>query len=322
MRHPLPAQGGRQVRHWLRQTIFTMVLTGLVAGAAGANWQLSLAGLALSAASFGFFYLAFPGGVHFGLTMANFLAVYGCMFAYFREANFPDVRPIPTIVALILPVAMFLLRCLTARRRVAAMIRARRQHELTHLPRLTRWLPGVVVIAAGSFALPRLGASADMQDLLLIVGMAVIGGLVAVAEGDVVLLMLDVALVFETMAKRVDRLVMPMMAFLSGYSLVIIVFACLFRIAERSLGVAQFLVHGHPGAITFSDALYFSVITISTVGYGDISPAGALVRALASLEVVAGLMMLLFGVAEIMRGSGPESEQRRRFRSDSEHDTR
>ena len=45
------------------------------------------------------------------------------------------------------------------------------------------------------------------------------------------------------------------------------------------------------------------VATVSTVGYGDIRPVGDGVRVLASLEVLLGQLLLLFGLAEIMRGS-------------------
>jgi len=309
----------KQQLHWLRQLVFMLVLTALVTVATGVGWPVATAGVVLSAICLGFFSLVFPGGLHFGLTMANFLAVYACLFAFFHDANFAAATPGPTIVALFLPVAPFLLRCLVERRRVAAMIRARRQHELTHLPRLTRWLPATAVIGASSFALPQLALSPHGQDLVLLANMATIGLFVAYAHRDVILLMMDIAMVFEVVAERVDRMVMPVMAFLTFYGLLVVVFACLYRIAELTVG-AQFYVHGHPGTISFSDALYFSVITISTVGYGDIAPDGPLVRALAALEVLSGLLMLLFGFAEIMRSGGPESERRRRIRQNSEQE--
>jgi len=52
--------------------------------------------------------------------------------------------------------------------------------------------------------------------------------------------------------------------------------------------------------ISFSEAIHFSIVTISTVGYGDIVPASNLPRVLASTEVVCGVMLLLFGVSELL----------------------
>jgi voltage-gated potassium channel len=56
---------------------------------------------------------------------------------------------------------------------------------------------------------------------------------------------------------------------------------------------------GQTRDIDFSEAPYFSVVTIAIVGYGDIVPGSNLVRVLATLEVVAGLALLLFGFCEI-----------------------
>ena len=179
--------------------------------------------------------------------------------------------------------------------------RCRRHHAPTHLPRVSRWLPGIAAVGALSFGLPRLGLPAEAQGAALVGSMAVIGLITALAVRDVVLLLVDIALVFETVSERLDRLVMPVMAFLTYYSLLVVVFASLYRLAEMSLGTGQFVVRGAVTNISFADALYFSVITIATVGYGDITPVGPLVRGLASIEVVAGLLLLLFGFSEIMR---------------------
>jgi voltage-gated potassium channel len=301
MKPPVPIRPRGPIDlHWLRATAFTVLLVGLVAAAMGADWPLALAALATSGVGFGFFYLVFPGGSHFGLTMANYLAVYACLFVFFRDANFHDT-PVPdSIVALLLPVVGFLAGAFLRRRRVAASIHARRHHHPTHLPSMRRWLPGIALVGAASFALPPLHLNAGTQGATLLVSMAVIALIVAYSARDVVVLLIDIALIFEGVAERVDRLVMPMMAFLTCYSLLVIVFGCLYRIAEISLGMPQFSVHGVPRAISFVEALYFSVITIATVGYGDIVPDGALVRGLASVEVVAGLLLLLFGFSEIM----------------------
>src|SRR5690242_7835350 len=76
-------------RHWLRSTTFTLLLVGLVAAAIGADWTATFSSLITCAVGFGFFYLLFPGGAHFGMTVANFLAIYACTFQFFRDANFP-----------------------------------------------------------------------------------------------------------------------------------------------------------------------------------------------------------------------------------------
>ena len=64
------------------------------------------------------------------------------------------------------------------------------------------------------------------------------------------------------------------LAFLIFYSLHVIVFAALYRIVEGVLGEFQLLVAGDPDTITFSEVLYFSLISARTVGYCDITPMG------------------------------------------------
>ena len=66
-----------------------MLLVGLVATAVGVDWTATVSLLVTCAVGFGFFYLLFPGGAHFGMTVANFLAIYACLFEFFRDANFP-----------------------------------------------------------------------------------------------------------------------------------------------------------------------------------------------------------------------------------------
>jgi hypothetical protein len=51
----------------------------------------------------------------------------------------------------------------------------------------------------------------------------------------------------------------------------------------------------HPPTNSF-DSLYFSWITITTTGFGDITPKGILARCLCMTEVGLGLMLLVFAV--------------------------
>ena len=298
-------------QHWLRSIGFTLALVGLVAAALGADWWSTLSSLVTCAVGFGFFYLFFPGGAHFGMTVANFLALYACLFQFFRDANFP-AAPRPFVLGgVALPVLAFLVGCFLRRRQVFSIIHARRIRELDHLPRLTRWLLAAMAVGAASFALPRLELDPQSQGIALLGAMTVIALFVILSVRDVVLVMMDIAMVFEGVAARLDRLIMPMMAFLTFYALIVVVFACLYRIADLTTLVPQFVVHSEPARIRFVDALYYSVATITTLGFGDIAPSSLLVRALTGLEVVSGILMLLFGFAEIMRGVGPEGEARR-----------
>jgi voltage-gated potassium channel len=70
--------------------------------------------------------------------------------------------------------------------------------------------------------------------------------------------------------------------------------------------------------LSFAEALYFSVITMATVGYGDIVPEGAPVRALSAAEVVVGVLLLLFGFREIMQAREVGARRRRRHGDDHE----
>nr|WP_245217100.1 potassium channel family protein [Neoroseomonas nitratireducens] len=83
--------------------------------------------------------------------------------------------------------------------------------------------------------------------------------------------------------------------------MLVVVFACFYRIAQ-GLSLEP-LFHGPQGPVPlpFPDALYFSLITQATVGYGDLTPHDDGIRLLASIQVIAGQVLLLFGFAEIMR---------------------
>jgi voltage-gated potassium channel len=317
---PAPVQSHgipRQIdHHWARALAFTLTLAALVAAAMGADWALAISAIVLCGVGFGFFYLLFPGGLPFGITVANALAVYVCMFEFYRDANFREAAEPFALAALGAPVVAFLFACIVRRRPIAAAIRARRTHEIRHLPRLSRWVPTVAVVGAVSFVLPRFQLDAEQQGLGLLAAMTLISIAVAYAVRDVVLLLIDVAVVFESVTHRLRRLVMPMMAFLTYYSLLVVVFACLYRLADLSTGSNQFSVHGTRGAISFADALYFSVVTIATVGYGDITPDAPLVRGLAAIEVVLGILLLLFGFSEIMRVGTGEPPRRPRLPPD------
>jgi hypothetical protein len=141
--------------------------------------------------------------------------------------------------------------------------------------------------------------------------MAVIAGIVAQAERDVVRLLVDVSQIMDEISARLRHLVVPAAAFLMLYALAIVFFAAAYRLSDGLSQVPLFNGPGGPIRITYSDALHFSIATLSTVGYGDIHPHDNGIRVLASLQVVAGQLLLLFGFAEIMRARDSRANGKR-----------
>lgn len=78
-------------------------------------------------------------------------------------------------------------------------------------------------------------------------------------------------------------------AFLLGYAALVFIFACFYAAAWRYDPVRAFRGVDAVHYPSFADFVYFSVVTMSTVGYGDVIPANALTRSLACIEVVLGI---------------------------------
>ena len=67
--------------------------------------------------------------------------------------------------------------------------------------------------------------------------------------------------------------------------------------STSSIAVDRFLFNKAKIADRQSELLYFSLVTLSTVGYGDIVPLNGEVRMLAALEGVAGVLYVAITVA-------------------------
>ena len=284
--------------------ILTLCLVLLISGAAGGGlgpFLFIMLGVILGGVAS--FYLLFPGSYFFSIALANCLAVYSCLYVILLEANFPEASSTAVQAGFALPVVAFIAGVLLRRQQIREIVHSRRLRQGAEAARSWGWLLPLAAVAAASFAVPQLGLVGQGLDLALLAAMASIALVVLLVSPTVCSFLLDSGLVFEQFFARIGRVFIPAFAFLTFYTLIVIVFACLYRLIDLYVPGAHFNFNGTPHEINFSESLYFSIVSLSTLGYGDIAPVGALVRALIALEIVAGVLLLLFGFSEIMRYS-------------------
>jgi voltage-gated potassium channel len=284
-----------------RPVVLTMLLVGLVTFAtADVVTYLFVVVLAAIAAGVGFFFIAFPGSRFFNIAFANFLAVYACLFTFFRDANFAVVTGPTVPLAYLMPFAAFLLGAWLRREEIRGIVTAERVREERHLGRVLMWLAPVSAVGGATFFLPAADMSEAELGWALLAAQAAISLVVFGVSRDVCAFLIDTGLLFESFFERMSRLLAPAFAFVTFYSLLVIVFATIYRILDRYSDLPHFAVNGTSRDLSFAESLYFSITTISTVGYGDIVPASDIVRVLVSAQIILGVLLLLFGFSEIL----------------------
>jgi voltage-gated potassium channel len=278
-----------------------LLIVGAAGGEQGLAFLLTLLIVILGGTAL--FYTLFPGSFFFSISLANCLAAYTCIFIFLVETNFANASRWAVQVGFALPVIAFLSGALLRRNQVREIIFSQRLRRGTTTVRGLIWFLPMLAITAMSFALPGLGMGENETDLALLAMMSVVAAVVLVLSPAVSGFLLDTGLVFEQFFERIGRVLIPAFAFLTFYVLIVILFACLYRIIDLYVPGAHFNFNGVPHEISFSESLYFSLVSMSTLGYGDVAPTGGLVRALVVIEVVVGVLLMLFGFAEIMRYS-------------------
>ena len=281
--------------------IFTGLLLGLISLAVaetGATFSFVMPAIILAAV--GGMYLLFPGSGFIVISLANFLGVYACIFIFFASTNFLSSSGWVVHLGFVMPILAFLAGAWFNRKSLRYLVKADRVRDERHLDRTFFWLLPVFGIGALTFFVPEYISNPETVDIVFLAAMGAISVVVIFASHDVTTFLLDSGLLFESFFRRSARLLVPAFAFLTFYSLLVIVFACIYRILDRFTLANQFLVRGTLEEIAFSDALYFSVIAMSTVGFGDILPNSDAVEVLVAVQIICGVLLLLFGFSEII----------------------
>jgi voltage-gated potassium channel len=268
------------------------------------------------------FHYVLRAGRAFAFALANLIGIYACVFLFFTEINFSQVSIEVLSVGYLLPLLTFLLGSIMRRRDIHRIVLSGRMREEQRFARVVLWL--VPVFAVGAFAslLPHGPNSTVAQGMGLISGMLVISAIVFSVSHDVAVFLLDTGILFEQFFSRITRLFVPAFAFLTFYSLLVLMFASLYFIMDHLSGQANFRLDGAASIVTFSESLYFSVMTLSTVGYGDIAPATNLARFVVAFEVVCGIFLLLFGFNEIFSFAREQERQHHNASPSSRNDAR
>ncbi len=293
----------KQRRTAYRSGVVTLALMLLVAAAAGDDgWLFSVAALAVAGLAMGGLYLVFPHGPLFGLGVANGLAVYMCLYVVIGRSAFPHVLDWAVPIGFLMPVAAFVGTCWLRRRELVALAsEGLDDADITHLPRFLRWLALCGVVGVLSLASPFNRESAEIQTIVLLAAMGVISTISVIAVRDVVRLLVDIAAILTLVTARIRFLAVPMATYVSLFALIAVAFGCFYRIADALSQGPLFQKIGTMGRLDFSEALHFSVVTLATVGYGDILPVDDGIRILAAIQMLIGQLLLLFGFSEIMR---------------------
>jgi voltage-gated potassium channel len=247
------------------------------------------------------FYALFPTSRLFSFALADSLGVYTCIFVFFRSASFYNSGTWAMSFAYVIPILAFLAGSWWRRSDVRRLLGGDHPHVIRDFRHLFGWLVPVFVVGALSFFLPEFTEEPRIHDVALLGAMAVIGAIVFFVSRNVCTFLLDTGLLFETFFEDISRLFIPAFAFFTFYSLIVIVFACVYRVVDLYSGTDHFQISGAVRDITFPESLYFSIVTLSTVGYGDIVPRSDTVRLIVAIEVVTGVVLLLFGFSEIFR---------------------
>lgn len=300
-------------RRWLSYLGFTAALLALVVGAAeGDLTWLGLAVLLALVSSAGFFLLVFPDSRFFAIALANYVTVYYCFFVFFLQVNFAGAPTWSHALGFALPLIGFVGGALLRRRSIGMLISDQHLRSRERLPALLSWLLPVSLVGLLAFAVPGVASTPLESGIALVAAMAAIAVFAFRASRTICVFLIDTGLLFEDFFLRMGTVAVPIFAFVTFYSMIVILFAAFYRILDRLSSEPAFLLGNAPTRIDFLDALYFSVITLSTVGYGDLVPNGDLIRAVACIEVVLGVLLLLFGFAEIRRFSLEHAEHPRR----------
>jgi hypothetical protein len=144
-------------------------------------------------------------------------------------------------------------------------------------------------------------------------GGAIFGTQALVSMSEVVWIVVGLLATFGSLRRALRRGPVnaeQLYAALSVYVLIGLIFGMVYTLYER-IWPGSFAAASGEGAFPFSRAVYFSFVTLASLGYGDILPVNDAMRGMAILEVIGGQLYLVVLVARLVSQYSAQERQER-----------
>ncbi|BCY11353.1 potassium channel family protein [Actinoplanes sp. L3-i22] len=199
-------------------------------------------------------------------------------------------------VVLLLIVSTYVLALFAERRWVVTVLLTVQTATVWQSLRVARARPGLRVAGAVVFVLALAAGLASALRIGPLTG-------IAFSAAAVLYLLAPIAIVRDLgRRERVD--LQTMLGALAAYLLIGMAFAfsyeCLAAIQSGPL-------FGERGDPPLSEALFFSFVTVTTTGYGDLVPAGNPAQTIAVFEALTGQLFLVTAVAKVVENWRPRN---------------
>lgn len=277
-------------------------LLGLIGYASDESVGLFYVSLAAAVFMVTAIHVLFGGNsAFFNVIFANMITIYLCLFTFFVESLFQALPPRFIAMGFLLPLAGFLGGAIVKREEIQGIIQSQVYLHEARFIRSFLWLIPIALMGILAFILHQSHANTPghLKEFFLM-EMSVIAAIAFLASRDFTLMLIDTGVLFGDFFKHNARLIKPAFAFFIFYSMNIIIFAGIYKTIDNLSSMHHFAVHGTGRDLTFIESLYFSLVTLSTLGYGDIVPITNGIRLIVGLQTFVGALMFFFGVHAIL----------------------
>ncbi|HUV47402.1 MAG TPA: ion channel [Actinomycetes bacterium] len=115
--------------------------------------------------------------------------------------------------------------------------------------------------------------------------------------------------IFVRQLRQIRKAEFPVLRAVEAIALVATLFVVV--MASVHYGIAETTPDSYSEVMSRLDALYFTVTTLATVGYGDITPTSDVARAVTTVQMVMGVVLLGVGVRLLVSVAQKAAEERR-----------